>query len=183
VPRFKHTLLLLLGLLLFTSCAGKEPSHADPADEVAKTTLTRVGQMAPDFTVERIDGGTISLAEQRGKVVLVNFFATWCPPCKEEMPHLQTRIWDRFRSDAFVLFSVAREETPDIVAPFVAERELTWPFTVDPEREAFALYASGYIPRNYVLDRSGRIVYQSQGFTEEEFAEMIDVIKKELAQP
>ena len=140
-----------------------------------------MGQDAPDFTVATLDGGSFRLGEHRGRVVLVNWFATWCPPCKEEMPHLQTEVWERFGPRGLVMVSVAREETPDVVAPFVAQRGLGWTFGVDPDRVAYARYAEAFIPRNTLIGPDGRIVFQSEGFEMAEFAAMIAAIEGALA--
>ena len=173
---------LLLSALAGCSClkgsCGGAPEKAEPTPE--ETTLVRVGQSAPDFTVNGLDGEPFTLSEHRGKIVLVNWFATWCPPCRQEMPHLQSRIWERFRGEDFVMVSIAREEKADVVAPFVEEFEVTWPFLVDPDRSAYARYAEAFIPRNHVIGRDGTILFQSQGFEEAEFAKMIDVIAAAL---
>ena len=166
---------LILALALLAACGDKKD---EPTPE--ETTLTRVGQKAPDFTVATLDGGAFSLSDHRGRVVLVNWFATWCPPCIEEMPHLQKEVWEKFRGTDFAMVSIAREETLQIVRPFVLKHELTWPFALDPQREAYARYAEAFIPRNQVIDRSGIIIFQSQGFEKEEFAAMIEVIRKEI---
>ena len=170
-------LALILALTLLAACGDKkdEPS-------VEETTLTRIGQKAPDFTVATLDGGAFSLSDHGGRVVLVNWFATWCPPCIEEMPHLQKEVWGKFRGTDFAMVSIAREETLQIVRPFVLEHELTWPFALDPQREAYAKYAEAFIPRTQVIDREGTILFQSQGFEKEEFAAMIEVIRKEIGQ-
>jgi peroxiredoxin len=171
-------------LLLFAGgCVGTCGHSGDDPAEVARTTLTKVGQAAPAFTADLIGGGTFDLASQRGKVVLVNFFATWCPPCREEMPHLQKQVWERFQGDGFAMISVAREETPDVVEPFIAKHGAGWAFALDPDRSVFAAYAEAYIPRNYVVDRDGHIAYQSSGYDKKDFAAMIDVIARELARP
>jgi peroxiredoxin len=167
--------LLVPVLFLLAGCAGR----SGPSPEEA--TLTAVGDPAPDFTVLTLDGEPFTLSEQRGKVVLINWFATWCPPCVEEMPHLQTEVWERFRGDGLVMVSVARQETLQVVQPFVAEHGVTWPFALDPDRKAFAAYADAFIPRNHLVDREGTIVFQSNGFEKDDFAEMIEVIARELA--
>jgi len=166
---------LILALALLAACGDQkdEPS-------VEETTLTRLGQKAPDFTVATLDGGAFRLSDHGGQVVLVNWFATWCAPCIEEMPHLQKEVWEKFRGPDFAMVSIAREETLQVVRPFVLKHELTWPFALDPQREAYAKYAEAFIPRNQVIDRSGTIIFQSQGFEKEEFAAMIEVIRKEI---
>ena len=168
-------LALTLTLALLAACGDKKDEPT-----VAETTLTEVGQLAPDFVVSTLGGGAFSLSANRGKVVLINWFATWCPPCVEEMPHLQKEVWEKFRGPDFAMVSIAREETLQIVKPFVEKYAVTWPFGLDPKRLAFAAYAEAYIPRNYVIDRAGKIIFQSQGFEKKEFNEMIEVIRKEI---
>jgi len=175
----KRYLPLVLLLVLLTACGEKiEKEKAQPTPE--ETTLTEVGQPAPDFAVQTLDGETFSLSANRGRVVLINWFATWCGPCIEEMPHLQAEVWERFKGDNFAMVSIAREETLQVVKPFVAKQKVTWPFALDPERKAYASYADAFIPRNHVIDREGKIIFQSQGFEKEEFEAMINVIRKEL---
>jgi thiol-disulfide isomerase/thioredoxin len=170
------TIISVLSLVLIAACSQKEKAEPTPEE----TTLTEVGQLAPDFRVETLDGGSFSLSAHRGRVVLVNWFATWCGPCKEEMPYLQNEVWERFRGADFAMVSVAREETLQVVQPFVAKFQVTWPFALDPERKAYAQYADAFIPRNYIIDREGKILFQSQGFERPEFDQMIAIIAKEL---
>lgn len=156
---------------------------AKPAEPtVEESTLTKVGQTAPLFTVPTLGGADFVLADHKGQVVLVNWFATWCGPCKAEMPALKSRIWEKFGTNpAFAMVSVARGEDAAKVGPFAKERGLAWTVGLDAPKTAYGLYAGAYIPRNYVIGRDGRILYQSEGFTEEEFAAMVAVIEKELA--
>lgn len=156
------------------------PLPTPPSPEAA--TLTEVGKDAPAFTVATLGGEPFSLGAQKGKVVLVNWFATWCGPCKAEMPHLKDRVWEAFKGNPdFVMISISREEDAAKVAPFVAERALPWTIGLDTDRAAYARYAEAYIPRNHVIGRDGRIVFQSEGFEEAEFAAMITAIADALA--
>ena len=147
---------------------------------VEESTLTKVGQPAPDFTVATLSGGPFTLSDYRGKIVLVNWFATWCKPCIEEMPYLQKEVWEKFRGPDFTMVSIAREETLQVVRPFILKNNLTWPIALDPTREAYAKYAESYIPRTQIIDRAGTIIFQSQGFEKEDFAAMVEVIRKEV---
>ncbi|MFN2370308.1 MAG: TlpA family protein disulfide reductase [Candidatus Krumholzibacteriia bacterium] len=175
--------LLVLPALLLSGCAGTPAHQGDDPAEVARTSLTAVGDEAPLFTAPLLGGGTFDLAAHRGEVVLVNLFATWCPPCIAEMPRLQAEVRERFGDDGFAMVSVAREEGADVVAPFVRKHGASWPFALDTDRSVFAKYAEAFIPRSYVLDRAGCIVFQSQGYEEAEFARMVEVIAAELARP
>jgi peroxiredoxin len=159
------------------------PAATKPADPtVEEATLTKPGQPAPVFTVPTLDGKQFALADHKGQVVLVNWFATWCGPCKAEMPQLKSRVWDVYGANPnFVMVSVARGEDAAKVGPFAKERELPWIIGLDADKAAYGLYAAAYIPRNYVIGRDGRIIYQSEGFAEAEFAAMIAVLEKELA--
>jgi peroxiredoxin len=143
------------------------------------TTLTKVGDAVPQFTVRAVDGQIFTPESLKGKVVLLNFFATWCGPCNAEMPHLQ-KLHERFKDKPFVLMSVGREHKIDEVKKFAGEKNLTFTFAADPKRDAFKLFATESIPRSYVIDPSGKIVFQSVGFDEKELQQMADAIEKAL---
>lgn len=173
----RHALPLLLALVLFGACAGTRQPTPSPAD----ATLTRVGDAAPALEVTTLAGESFSLADQRGRVVVLSWWATWCPPCRQEMPELRDQVWRRWgERDDFVLISVAREETADVVAPFLAEQDFAWTFATDPDRRNYARFAEAHIPRNYVIGRDGVIGFQSVGYTAEEFAAMVKAVEAAL---
>jgi peroxiredoxin len=139
-----------------------------------------IGDLAPPFEVTTLDGAAFSLGEQRGRVVLVNFFATWCPPCREELPHLEREVWKRFSDERFALIVVGREEGDEVLQPFVDQHGYTFPVAGDPDRSVYSKYASRYIPRNIVIGPDGTVLFQSQGFERDEFETMIAVIERAL---
>lgn len=148
--------------------------------KIADTTIAGEGSMAPDFTVEMVSGEKITLSDLRGKVVLLNFWATWCPPCREELKHVQTEIIDRFKGEEFVFIPVSRGEDKSTVEEFRKSTGYGFPMGLDPEQNIYRLYASNYIPRNFLIDRDGKIVLASVGYDTDEFAELIKTIEKTI---
>lgn len=171
--------VILLVILLLPSCGGRSKKK-DAAVQTESTTLVKAGDAAPDFTVTMFDGSSLSLRELRGKVVLLNFWATWCPPCREELTHVQQQIIDRFVGKEFVFLPVSRGEEREAVAAFREKTGYTFPMALDPDRAVFDLYASNYIPRNFVIDRKGKVVLATVGYDEKEFGELIRTIEKTL---
>jgi peroxiredoxin len=145
-----------------------------------ESTLTKVGQQVPEFACVTLDGQKIDTGSLHGKVVLVNFFATWCGPCMEEMPHLQKDIFQKFKDKNFVMVSIGREHNDAELKEFQKKREFTIPIAADPQRKIYSRFATQYIPRNYVIAADGKIAFQSVGYNQEEFKQMLDVIDKEL---
>ena len=128
-------------------------------------TLVKVGEKAPDFTFETAPGKTQKLSDLKGKVVWINFFATWCGPCRKELPHLQSEVYDKYKdNNNFVLLILGREHKWDEVNKFKTEQGFTMPFYPDPERTVFSLYANQNIPRNFIIDKEGKVAYSSIGF-------------------
>ncbi len=167
-------IILLLGLTALT-CALRAQ------DEVAAATLTKVGQVAPDFTAPTLTGETITLSKLRGQVVVLSFFATWCGPCKAELPHVEKELWQEFRAKGLTVLAVDREEPAKVIAPFVRQLGLTFPIATDLDRKIYGRYATAYIPRTYVIAPDGTIAYQSAGNSPGEFAAIVKSVKAQLA--
>lgn len=160
---------------------GAEP-EPQPADELEATTLVHAGEEAPDFSVGMFDGSTVTLSELRGKVVLLNFWATWCPPCREELTHVQSDIIDRFAGRDFLFLPVSRGESRQAVAAFRQKTGYDFPMGLDSTRSVYDRYASNYIPRNFLIDAEGKVVAATIGFEPKEFDELIRAIEATLAQ-
>jgi len=145
------------------------------------TTLTKVGDKAPAFACKTTDGQAFDLAKQKGKIVMINFFATWCGPCNSELPVFQKNIWEKYRDNkSFSLIILGREHTAEEVSAFVKTKGFTMPFAPDPGREIFKLYATQSIPRNVIVGKDGKIIFQSIGYSEQEFKKIEEVLVKEL---
>lgn len=168
--------VILLVILLLPGCGNG--SGRPTTDE---TTLVRKGDKAPDFTVTMFDGSEVSLSQLRGKVVLVNFWATWCPPCREELTHVQSELIDRFAGREFVFLPISRGESRAEVAAFREKSGYTFPMGIDSVRTVYDRFASNYIPRNFLIDARGEVIFTSVGYTPAEFDEMIETIEKALA--
>ncbi len=151
------------------------------AAQADTTTLTRIGDKAPVFTCTTIDGRLIDIGKLQGKIVMINFFATWCGPCNLELPVLQKNIWDKYKAnDNFELIILGRQHNETEVRNFVKSKKFTMPFAPDPNREVFGLYATQFIPRNVIIGKDGRIIFQSIGYTPEEFKKIEDLLVEKL---
>lgn len=146
-----------------------------PAED--KSTLTKVGQQTPAFEFYTDKDKTATIDSYKGKIVLLNFFATWCPPCRLELPRVQKEIWEKYKDNPkFALFVFGREQGWDKVLPFKETNNYTFPILPDEGRKIFSLFATQSIPRNVVLDENGKIIYQSIGYSEKDFAELLKVL-------
>lgn len=145
------------------------------------TTLTKVGDTAPEFTFSTAKDKTANIKDYHGKIVLLNFWATWCPPCRAELPRVQKEIWEKYKDNPkFAMFAFAREEGWEKVLPFKEQNKYTFAMLPDEKRAIFKLYATQSIPRNVVLDENGRIIYQSIGYSPAEFDVLLKLLDAKL---
>src|ERR1035438_7900946 len=153
--------------------------HVDAAldDEQYRAAIARLEaddrkREHPAFTLTDLSGKTWTFSELRGKVVLVNFWATWCPPCRKEMPDLET-LYGRFSSKGLVVLGISDEEAAK-VEPFIRERKVSFPVLLDPGRKVNEMFVVDGIPKSFVYDREGKLVAQSIDMrTQKQFLEML----------
>jgi peroxiredoxin len=134
-----------------------------------------VGYLAPDFSLINFKGNRVSLKDYRGQVILINFWATWCVPCRIEMPSLE-KLYRRFRSQGFTVLAVSIDKAGG-VKEFVDERNLSFPILADKEGKAEELYHSHTIPITYVIGRSGHVTAKVDGAKNWSSAETIEAIE------
>ena len=173
--------VLLAVLCVFVGCPKDETQLPEESLTPEETVLVAAGDIAPNFELTTLEGEIFNLEAHRGKVVLVNFFATWCPPCREELPYLEKEIWQRFDPEDFALIVVGREENDEVIGPFVESNGYSLPFAGDPNKTAYDRYATRFIPRNFVIGADGTVLFQSQGFEREDFDRMVAVIEEAVA--
>ena len=171
--------IIIAVIVLLPSCGNR--SAKGGASQSDSTTLVKVGDPAPDFSVALFDGSHLTLSELRGKVVLLNFWATWCPPCRQELTRVQKDLIDRFAGRDFLFLPVSRGEKRSDVAAFREKTGYPFPMGLDSTRTIYDRYATNFIPRNYLIDRDGRIITATIGYSPEEFDELIAAIERALA--
>lgn len=146
-----------------------------------KTTLLSIGQMVPTFKFEISKGKVISINDYKGKFVLINFFATWCAPCRKELPLVQNQIWNKHKDNPkFAMLTFGREQSWDEVIKFGKDQNLVIPLLPDLKRKVYSLFATESIPRSFLLDDKGKVIYLSLGFEDLHFKELKDLIDNSL---
>ena len=172
MQRGKIVLVVFICLLVgvFTTTGVR----ADGSEKIKK------GDSIPVFSLQGTES-VLSSEDLKGKVVLVNFFATWCPPCVKELPHLQKDVWEKYKDHHdFVLLVVGREHSAEELEKFRVDRKLDLPFYPDPQREVYSQFAANTIPRNYVIDKNGKVVYASTGFNSDDFEALKSLLADQL---
>lgn len=167
-------------LFLFCLVLSSEISNAQvPASGADRGYLVKVGDQAPDdFELVLTNGEKTSLKKLRGKIVVLQFTASWCGVCREEMPHLEKDVWQAFKNKNVVLVGVDRDEPMDKVKKFHEEMKITYPLALDPGADIFGRFAdkrSG-VTRNVVIDQTGKIVFLTRLYDPEEFKLMVKAI-------
>ena len=141
--------------------------------------IVKIGDQAPTFTADIATGGQVTPADLEDKVAMLQFTASWCGVCREEMPHIEKDIWQKYKDRKdFMLLGIDIDEERDKVIRFGQDMNVTYPLVLDPASKIFHLFAEtgAGVTRNVIIDRTGKIVFMTRGFKEEEFEAMKEVI-------
>lgn len=182
-----HVLFWCVGLLFALGACGSDdaPSPTDLSQPDPSSTSSKSHETdpypAPDVPMETLDGETLNLADQSGKVVLVNFWATWCGPCRREIPDL-VNLYSDLRDEGLVIVGIAvDQEGAEVVEPFVNEQQINYPIVLDPEQSLETHFDAMYgLPTTYVVNPEGKIVKRVLGVFPVE--EMKPKLKKMLGE-
>jgi peroxiredoxin len=173
VMKLSKTLLVLLISLANLSFAQEVYEHQ---------YLVKVGDQAPDFTINEVDGKSYKLSDLKGQIVMLQFTASWCSVCRKEMPFIENEIWKPKKEKGLKVIGIDRDEPIEKAKELIEATGVTYPIALDPGAEIFGKYAEkkAGVTRNVIIDREGKIIFLTRLFKREEFDEMKKVIFNEL---
>jgi peroxiredoxin len=148
------TVVLVILALVVVACSGPGSGGRQGVNE---------GNQALDFTLEALDGGQVSLSDYKDNVVLINFWATWCPPCQAEIPDLEA-AYRAHQDDGFIVLGIASQDHPKIVELFVEDVGMTYPVVVDESGALMKKYRAAGLPVTVIVDRDGVIQIRHIGY-------------------
>lgn len=151
--------ILWMVLFLFLGC---EQTQSKQASQKSLPEGPRVGFRAPGFGVPTLNGQNLSLADYRGKVVMINFWATWCVPCRVEMPSMEN-LYEKYKRKGFEILAVSGGEGRNLVQPFTENLKLSFPILLDEQFEVHGKYGVNAIPSTFLVDKSGVITHRFFG--------------------
>ena len=191
------TKLILISMICLVAFSCKNNSKKDGSVEATteqtataaaiddtRGYIVNVGDMAPDFDIEYTDGKVVKLSDLRGKLVVLQFTASWCGVCRQEMPHIESEIWLKHKDNPkFAFIGIDLKEDKETTDKFAAEMKVTYPITLDVTGAKFELFADkgAGVTRNIVIDKSGKIIMLTRLYDEAEFAIMVTLINDYLA--
>jgi peroxiredoxin len=163
--------LLLMGIINFNA-------NAQTNDTASHGYIVKVGDIAPDFETVLHDSTTFKLSDNRGKIVMLQFTASWCGVCRKEMPFIEDEIWQKLKNKDFILIGIDRDEPIEKVKEFIDQTKITYPLALDPGSNIFSKYAlkEAGVTRNVIINRNGKIIYLTRLFNREEFDAMKKII-------
>ena len=170
----KKSILLLTLITVFSFIAKGQDQEED-------SDIVKTGDSMPAFTIVSDNGTVILSSEFSGKVILVTMFATWCPPCQLKLAEIEKTLWPKYKgAKDFVLLVIGREHTDAELAEYNKVKRFTFPLYPDKDRKIFDLFAVQFIPRTYLINKEGKIVFMTTGFNQEEFNQLERMIDRIL---
>ncbi len=152
-------------------------------EEMNRGYIVSAGDTAPDFQITYLDGTVKQLSDLQGKVVMLQFTASWCGVCRKEMPHIESDIWQKYKDNPeFALIGIDLKEDKETIERFIAKTGISYPLVFDSDGAIFEKYAekNAGVTRNIIIDRSGKIVFLTRLYDEKEFGAMKEKIEKLL---
>jgi len=144
-----------------------------------ETYLPSIGDIAPDFTLKDMNGNALTLTDYKGKTVMIEFWATWCPPCKELIPTLEV-LYKKYRGKGFIILAlVSEDEGKETIKSFIKEYEITYPVLL-ANKETIKRYGISSIPVSFIINKEGRIVNRHLGNTPDLMQELTADIERLL---
>lgn len=190
-------MVMAVALLFMASCGQSNGKKANQEAENTEITtkadsvvaddrgyIVKVGDMVPQFDLYLLDGTKVPVSSLKGKVVMLQFTASWCGVCRKEMPFIEKDIWLKLKENPdFALYGIDLKEDAETTAKFAEMIPVTYPLTLDLEGKTFELFCAkgAGVTRNIILDREGRIIMLTRLFDEAEFNSMVETINAELA--
>lgn len=150
--------------------------HSQTPDD--RGYLVKVGDVAPDFATTMDNGKVFKLSDYRGKVVMLQFTASWCGVCRKEMPEIEKQIWQAYKNKGLVVIGIDRDEPLETLKTFAQQTGITYPLALDPNADIFGLYADkkAGVTRNVLIDKDGKILFLTRLYNPEEFGALVDKI-------
>ena len=146
-----------------------------------KDDVVKKGDKMPEFQLTSAVNGNVDSKDLKGKVVLINIFATWCTPCQLELAEIKNQLWPKYKDNSnFVMLTVGREHSDEELTKYNEKKGFTFPLFPDPARDFTSKFALKSIPRSYLVDKTGKIIYASIGFQKKEFENLMNLIEAEL---
>jgi peroxiredoxin len=164
-------------MLTVSTAFGQNPYNKEIPSDYGY--LVKIGQQVPDFEMTTTDGKTIQMSALKGKVVMLQFTASWCSVCRKEMPHIEKEIWKKYKNNpGFALYGIDLDEPLEKVVQFKKDIKISYPLSLDPAGKIFYTFAAekAGVTRNVIVDKSGTIVFMTRLYKPEEFEEMKKVI-------
>ena len=144
-------------------------------------SYTKLNQQVPEFSIKDINGNDFKISDEKGKVVFVYFWTTWCPYCRTEMKFLEEEVWQKFKDNPnFSFIAIARGETNALITKYRKTHNISFPMAADPNGVIFKLFGNTAVPRGYLINSDGKIISQSIGLDIEEIKRRHNLLIKEI---